>query len=334
MQQVCMQEAANQWEICKGGNKKGECSYSLFHVYFACPSYEHNVAPPRMLAQGEARVLYEDMVHRAERKIRRMANTRSRDKGMISEQMTELLHIPGSLLTEEEIVKMYLESDCQEAIPTPNCIGRWEYRTIDGSCNNPFHLTWGAANTPFQRLILPQYEDGISTLRGWLQSTGSQLFAGPFAPPNPSPRIISLDIVQGHPPVDKKFTHMLMQWGQFINHDTNLAVGFPSSCPAGCSENDPLRCAPFPVPLGDTEVKATRADHDVHACLNFGRSIPACDQVWPTKLTQRDQLDGVSAYIDASQVYSNNATLLNTLIRDQSSGNGLLRTGAPAPGKS
>ena len=260
-----------------------------------------------------------------------MANSRSI---RISEQMAELLLTPGSLLTKEEIAELYSESGCQDVTPTPRCrLNRLKYRTIDGTCNNPLHPTWGAANTPFQRLILPQYEDGISTLRGWIQSTGSPLFAGPFAPPNPSPRIISLNVVQDHPPVDKQFTHMLMQWGQFLNHDTNLAVGFPGGCPEGCTQDNPLRCAPFPVPLDDTEVQATRADDDIYACLSFGRSIPACDQTQPTKLTQRDQLDGVSAFIDASQVYSNNATLLNTLIRDTSSGKGLLRTGAPAPGK-
>lgn len=285
-----------------------------------------------MLAQGEARVLYEDMVHRAERKIRRMANTRSMDNGMVSEQMIELLHTPGSLLNEEEIARMYQESGCQETLPIPNCFGHFKYRTIDGSCNNPFQPTWGAANTPFQRLILPQYEDGISTLRGWLQSTGSELFAGPFAPPNPSPRIVSLDVIQHRPPLDRQVSHMLMQWGQFLNHDTDAAMGFTVSCPEGCSDSDPLRCAPHPVPLDDTAVSATRAEGDVFACLRFTRSIPACDQVPPTRLTQRDQVDGASAFIDASQVYSNDATLLNTLIRDQSSGKGLLRTGAPAPG--
>ena len=86
------------------------------------------------------------------------------DEGMVSEQMTELLVTPGSLLTEEEIAKLYSESGCQDVISTPSCFNRWKYRTINGTCNNLIRPTWGAANTPFQRLILPQYEDGISTL--------------------------------------------------------------------------------------------------------------------------------------------------------------------------
>ena len=36
-----------------------------------------------------------------------------------------------------------------------------KYRTIDGSCNNLEHLQWGQASTAFQRLLPPDYEDGM-----------------------------------------------------------------------------------------------------------------------------------------------------------------------------
>ena len=36
-----------------------------------------------------------------------------------------------------------------------------KYRSIDGSCNNLEHLQWGQANTAFQRLLPPDYEDGM-----------------------------------------------------------------------------------------------------------------------------------------------------------------------------
>ena len=305
-----------------------------FYIFELCVHrhHAHTLAYPETLAQGKARLLYEDMVHRAERKILGKGRIVSSDEVMVL--LTELLRTPGSLLTKEEIAKLYLESGCKDVVPTPVCRPSDKYRTIDGTCNNLNNPMYGAANTPFRRLILPQYEDGISAPRGWMQSTGSRLFAGPFSPPNPSPRIISLDVVQDGFIVDKNYTHILMQWGQFLNHDTDLAVGFPGTCASGCIDTDPLRCAPFPVPLNDNKVLATRADHDIYACLSLGRSIPACDQVEPTKLTQRDQIDGVTAYIDGSQVYSPNATILNTLIRDKSSGKGLLRTGLPVPGKS
>lgn len=36
-----------------------------------------------------------------------------------------------------------------------------KYRRIDGSCNNFFHSIWGAALTPYARLLAPNYADGI-----------------------------------------------------------------------------------------------------------------------------------------------------------------------------
>ena len=42
------------------------------------------------------------------------------------------------------------------------CRKSGKYRTIDGSCNNPKHPQWGQANTAFQRILAPEYEDGES----------------------------------------------------------------------------------------------------------------------------------------------------------------------------
>ena len=39
------------------------------------------------------------------------------------------------------------------------------YRTIDGSCNNKNQTLWGRANTPLQRLLPSQYEDGLEKPR-------------------------------------------------------------------------------------------------------------------------------------------------------------------------
>lgn len=34
------------------------------------------------------------------------------------------------------------------------------YRSFDGTCNNLYNPTWGAANTRYGRLLLPNYADG------------------------------------------------------------------------------------------------------------------------------------------------------------------------------
>ena len=90
-------------------------------------------------------------------------------------------------------------------------------------------------------------------------------------------------------------------------------------------------CAPFPVPLDDQNIMVTRTDG--HSCHPFRRSLPACDEAAPSELSSREQINSITAYIDGSQVYHNRADVMNNLIRDQSSGKGLLRTGLPVPGK-
>ena len=300
------------------------------------------LAYPSTLAQGKARLLYEDMVHRAERKIlesRRLANSASLEKNneaMAEALATELLHKPGSLLTKEEIAKIYEESECIEVVHAPDCSdpSMQKFRTADGTCNNLNNPTYGAADTPFRRLILPQYEDGISAPRGWLQSTGSSLFAGPFSPPNPSPRVVSLGVVGDRPAIEDRYTHILMQWGQFMDHDLDFGPEF-ENCPSTCDVESPetLECAPFPLPQDDMSVMVTRTDPESRGCHLFRRSLPACEEAAPSELSSREQINGITSFIDGSQVYHHNERVMNDLIRDKSSGKGQLRVGLPVPGK-
>lgn len=46
--------------------------------------------------------------------------------------------------------------------PTVRCTANAKYRTFNGSCNNLKTPTWGAANTPFLRLLNAEYSDGIT----------------------------------------------------------------------------------------------------------------------------------------------------------------------------
>ena len=280
------------------------------------------------------------MVHRAEKKIlanKRITNSASLEKdteAMAEALATELLHTPGSLLIKEEIAKMYEASGCAETVHTPDCSNQKIYRTADGTCNNRNNPTYGAANTPYRRLILPQYEDGISAPRGWLQSTGSSLFAGPFAPPNPSPRVVSTGVIFDSYTPGGPHTHILMQWGQFMDHDLDLAPEFEKEdCPDGCHINNVLQCAPFPVPYDDPNVLQTRIDPNSLACHTFKRSIPACENGVPTEMKPREQVNSISSFIDGSQVYHHDVTVQNNQIRDKSKQTGQLKTGSPVPGK-
>ncbi|KAL5499715.1 hypothetical protein EMCRGX_G011174, partial [Ephydatia muelleri] len=138
---------------------------------------------------AKARLLYEDMVRRAERKLSartgKLSITNIEDKAEAIAQ--NLFHVPGSLLTAEELATMLDFSGCRSLLATPNCTFPTVnlYRTSDGTCNNLANPTRGAAGTAFRRILPEYYEDGISSTRGEIQNYGNILPIGPFNPPQP-----------------------------------------------------------------------------------------------------------------------------------------------------
>jgi peroxidase len=88
-----------------------------------------------------------------------------------------------------------------------------KYRRVDGLCNNLQHPTWGAANTPFQRLIGPLYSDSISSPR--ISVTGHDL---------PLSRVVSRTIHPDEGYHDHAGTVMIVAWGQFMDHDLTLTA--------------------------------------------------------------------------------------------------------------
>lgn len=86
-----------------------------------------------------------------------------------------------------------------------------KYRRVDGLCNNLENPTWGAAHTPFQRLIGPLYSDSISSPR--ISVTGHDL---------PLSRIVSRTIHPDEGYHDHAGTVMIVAWGQFMDHDLTL----------------------------------------------------------------------------------------------------------------
>ena len=107
------------------------------------------------------------------------------------------------------------------------------YRTMDGTCNNLQWPEWGSYSQWLQRFLKPDYTDGIqhSILKMHLckyicHVAGKWLPRGSDFHPNegyrsrlPSPRLISASIFVGNNVSDDLHTHMLMQFGQFLDHD-------------------------------------------------------------------------------------------------------------------
>ena len=188
-------------------------------------------------------------------------------------------------------------SNCTAALPTHDCstLGVMEYRTYDGTCNNLFFPTRGAALTAFARLLPAKYEDGVAAPVGL-----SQMLAGAgLSPPWPSPRLISWKVMRPSPEPGASghdVTHMVMQWGQFLDHDLVFSPVFDVEC--GCSFSK--YCIPIPVATHDDTFGNTSSN--LGQCLSFTRSIPACE-LQSEATVPRNQVNQVTSFLDGSQVY-------------------------------
>uniref|UniRef100_A0A670Z7E8 Thyroid peroxidase n=1 Tax=Pseudonaja textilis TaxID=8673 RepID=A0A670Z7E8_PSETE len=210
---------------------------------------------------------------------------------------------------------------------TPRTTERDKYRTHDGSCNNLQHPMWGASLTAFQRLLKPAYQNGFNLPRGFSVAEDSRDL------PLPLPRLVSTALIGTETITpDDQFTHMLMQWGQFLDHDLDQTVAAISmarfSDGASCSQvctNDPP-CFSIMIPKNDPRVRRGR-------CMFFVRSSPVCGSGMTSLLLNsvypREQINHLTSFIDASNVYG--STEQESLeLRNLSNQNGLLKSGQVA----
>ena len=291
---------------------------------------------PTKMAQkmGEARLMFEDMVHRAERKmaeIKRKSHAEVQSAEQRADELAnELFHKPGTMLTEEETARMLEESGCQEIRERPVCDYplAWFVRTIDGTCNNVRNPLFGASATSFTRMINAEYEDGIASLRGGLQNRqGDLVDIDPFVPPNPSARLVSKTISFRNETLEETpFTHILMQWGQFLDHDMDLS---PELEPIPECEDCKFTevCEPIRVQEDDTAFGVGTLQNG--RCLRFARSLPSCDESPPGSLAAREQLNDLTSFIDGSQIYGSNEIIGNAVRMFE---DGLLLEGKRFPG--
>ncbi|CAH2303261.1 peroxidasin homolog [Pelobates cultripes] len=219
-------------------------------------------------------------------------------------------------------------SGCSAHRSTPNCSDmcfHQHYRTHDGSCNNLQHPMWGASNTAFLRLLKPAYQNGLNLPRGLgLTEESGEL-------PLPLPRLVSTTMIGTETITpDEQFTHMLMQWGQFLDHDLDQTVPalgmsrFSDNAPCSqvCSNDPP--CFPIMIPENDPRVSSG-------PCMFFARSSPVCGSgvtsLLLNSLYSREQMNLLTSYLDASNVYGSTEQEAQDL-RDLSNQRGLLRRGS------
>ncbi|KAM9296522.1 peroxidasin-like [Gastrophryne carolinensis] len=218
-------------------------------------------------------------------------------------------------------------SGCSAHRRTPNCSDicfHQHYRTFDGTCNNLRHPLWGASLTAFQRLLKPEYQNGFNLPRGLGVSDEFGVL------PLPLPRLVSTTMIGTETITpDAQFTHMLMQWGQFLDHDLDQTVPALSmsrfSDMTPCSQvctNDPP-CFPINMPENDPRVSSGN-------CMFFARSSPVCGSGVTSLLLEstyhREQVNMLTSYIDASNVYGSSEHEALEL-RDLTNQRGLLKAG-------
>ncbi|XP_032150193.1 peroxidasin homolog [Sapajus apella] len=200
-----------------------------------------------------------------------------------------------------------------------------KYRTHDGTCNNLQHPMWGASLTAFERLLKSVYENGFNTPRG---INPQRLYHGHALP---MPRLVSTALIGTESVTpDEQFTHMLMQWGQFLDHDLDSTVVALSQarfsdgqhCSSACSNDPP--CFSVLIPPNDPRARSGAR------CMFFVRSSPVCGSGMTSLLMNsvypREQINQLTSYIDASNVYGSTEHEARS-IRDLASHRGLLRQG-------
>ena len=293
-------ELAKKNKVATQNEKDGSYTASqLLAKFFKKPSEDAK-------KKGKAHLLYRDIVNKAEErmfKIKRAKVAKTQGVEARAESLAEMLfHRPGSMLTSQEVARAWqvarnmltrpmLSRRCR--FPTINL-----FRTIDGTCNNRRNPFLGSSGTAFRRFVPPSYEDGISSLRGTLQAQEKLSSIGPFLPPHPSPRLISDTVILNVSQDEMVFTHLLMQFGQFLDHDLDFGPELEEEC-EGCLFSE--ICQPIKVP--DLDQSFGIGTKNNGNCLPFRRSVPAFEYDLPLTYTPEEQLNDVTSFIDGSMIY-------------------------------
>ncbi|MFA9408496.1 MAG: peroxidase family protein [Candidatus Dadabacteria bacterium] len=171
-------------------------------------------------------------------------------------------------------------------------------RSIDGSGNNLQNPLMGATFTQLLRYVFSDYEDGISEI----PQAGS-----------PSARLVSniVSSQDGLIPNTLNASDYIWQWGQFLDHDIDFTNGAT-----------PAEAADIAVPPGDPYFDPFDTGT---AVITFNRSV--YDTSTGTAIDNpRQQINTITTWIDASNVYGSDVERAVTLRAND--GTGRLNTSA------
>lgn len=198
-----------------------------------------------------------------------------------------------------KIIALNLKLTSELPKPVIRCDKDAEFRTIDGTCNNLHNPLFGAANTPFGRLLFPAYGDGISSLR--VAENGEPL---------PNTREVSFQVhgsnADGSNPTSNLLNIFFMNFGQYMDHDITLAKAQGVDCePPEADENE--ECINIHIPEGDTIFEERNVEFIEMEREAFVTPESKC------QLVPREQINTITTYIDASNVYGSSSAVSESL---------------------
>jgi len=228
----------------------------------------------------------------------------------------------GFGLTDFGIGETLIADKCPKGGP---CDAYAPYRNPDATCNNLENPLWASTNQAFQRTLLPQYDDGV-----WrpkiVSATGTTEL--------PSARLVSVSVVPDFDAPSELDTHNVMQWGQFVDHDTTHTPLFRLSY----GQRDGIKCCkddgsgpisqlilhPECFPIEIPEEDPFYMQHG-QRCMHFVRSMPAPQL--GCSFGFGEQQNQITGFHDGSNVYGSDDEEIEKLREKKG---GLLKTYKPA----
>lgn len=173
------------------------------------------------------------------------------------------------------------------------------FRSIDGMFNNTQHPTWGSVDQPLLRMTFADYGDGLDTPAGASRPSARHV----------SNVVVAQEGVRFNPQGASDF---LWAWGQFLDHDLDLSEAAA-----------PTEAFHIPVPAGDPFFDPTGTGTQV---IPLARTIYEHDAAMV-----RQQLNEITAYIDASNVYGSDEVRATALRTNDGTGRLQVSTGDLLP---
>ncbi|KAL4646632.1 myeloperoxidase-like isoform X2 [Arapaima gigas] len=234
------------------------------------------------------------------------------------------------LLSPEDLATIARLTGCAARTQPPSCRTTMmlsQYRMATGICNNKKNPRLGASNMPFVRWLPAEYEDGISQPQGWDSKKKRNGFPLPLVREvsNLILRTANKDVKN-----DLQYSHLVTIFGQWTDHDLTFTPFSPSirsfsngiNCDENCERTSP--CFPMPIPKNDPRFQ----NKPNVKCLPSPRSAPGCgtgeNGYMFGAANVRQQVNALTSFLDASQVYGSEEALARNL-RDLSNDGGLLR---------